>query len=126
MYTYGAGLCWASFNILLDIPESGLNRDVLAWLRWLVNEYKPARSKLRALSWALPLVDAADCTDTQFSSVITHPVDTRPWGYPLHDGSIRYDNGIFRAHDGKLKHDGKATYTAWQHQAFGKEGVASK
>ena len=118
LFGYGAGLCWAQFNVRLDIPESGLNAEVMTWLRWLVNEYKPARSKLRALSWALPLEDSADCTDAQFLRAATHPVDRKPWGFPLHDGAIRYDNGEFRVHNGKLAHDGKAHYSPWQPSGY--------
>lgn len=115
--TYNAGLCWAQFDVrLVEIPEQGLNADILAWFRWLVNEYKPARSILRAMSWRTSLEDETAFTDTDGIRLAVRPeyADARPWGFPLHDGSIRYDNGLFRRHDGRLLHDGSAPHTRWE------------
>ncbi len=119
--TYNDGLCWAQFDVnLVEIPETGLDADVLAWFRWLVNEYKPARSILRALSWKTTIADetalAGDATasdETSLTAVLPCE-DVRLWGYPLYDGSISHDNGIFRACDGRLIHDGSARYTRWE------------
>lgn len=115
--TYNDGLCWAQFDVkLVEIPEQGLNADILAWFRWLVNEYKPARSILRAMSWKTNLEDETAFTegDGVWLAVKPEYEDRRKWGFPLHDGSIRYDNGLFRAHDGRLFHDGANTYTRWE------------
>ena len=100
--TYNDGLCWAQFDVkLVEIPEQGLNADILAWFRWLVNEYKPARSILRAMSWKTNLEDETAFTegDGVWLAVKPEYEDRRKWGFPLHDGSIRYDNGLFRAHE---------------------------
>ena len=115
--TYNDGLCWAQFDVrLVEVPEQGLNADILAWFRWLVNEYKPARSILRAMSWRTSLEDETAFTDTDGIRLAVMPVyeDARKWGFPLHDGSIRYDNGLFRAHDGRFFHDGANPYTRWE------------
>lgn len=115
--TYNDGLCWAQFDVkLVEIPEQGLNADVLAWFRWLVNEYKPARSILRAMSWKTNLEDETAFTEGDGVWLAVRPEyeDTRKWGFPLHDGSIRYDNGLFRRHNGRLLHDGKHRYTRWE------------
>ena len=115
--TYNAGLCWAQFDVrLVEVPEQGLNADILAWFRWLVNEYKPARSILRAMSWRTSLEDETAFTDTGGTWLAVRPdyTDVRKWGFPLHDGSIHYDNGLFRAHDGRLAYDGGAPHTRWE------------
>ena len=54
-----AALHWAHFAVRLDVPLAGLDQDALDGLLWLVNEYKPARSKLWAVSWQIPFVYAA-------------------------------------------------------------------
>lgn len=113
--TYNAGLCWAQFDVkLVEIPEQGLNGEVLAWFRWLVNEYKPARSILRAMSWRTSLEDETAFTDGTWLAVRPEYEDVRKWGFPLHDGSIRYDNGLFRAHDGRLAYGGGAPHMRWE------------
>ena len=94
--SYNDGLCWAQFDVkLVEIPEQGLNADILAWFRWLVNEYKPARSILRAMSWKTSFEDETAFTEADGVWLAVKPEyeDRRKWGFPLHDGSIRYDNG---------------------------------
>ena len=44
-------------------PGPGSDTEVLAWFRWLVNEYKPARSILRAMSWKTSLEDETAFTE---------------------------------------------------------------
>lgn len=113
--TYNAGLCWAQFDVkCVEIPETGLNRDVLDFLRWLINEYKPARSILRALTWKVTLVDEAAFEEATTFHVIPTYLDLRPWGFPSHNGQIRYDNGISRLHDGKLAYSAKHPHSHWQ------------
>lgn len=118
--TYNDGLCWAQFDVkLVEIPEQGLNADILAWFRWLVNEYKPARSILRAMSWRATITDETefgDFTDDGNAWLVVRPTyeDARKWGFPLHDGSIRYNNGLFRQHDGRLAYSGDAPHTRWE------------
>ena len=115
--TYNDGQCWAQFDVkLVEIPAQGLDTEVLAWFRWLVNEYKPARSILRAMSWKTSLEDETAFTEADGVWLAVRPeyADRRKWGFPLHDGSIRYNNGLFRAHDGRLFHDGKHRYTRWE------------
>ncbi len=111
---YSDGVCWAQFSVRLEFPETGLDQEVMAWCRWLVNEYKPARSKLRALSWKLGLDDSTEGVDLTRLTVHPRYADTRPWGYPLHDGSISYNNGLSRAHDGRLAYNGAAQHTRWE------------
>lgn len=116
--TYNAGLCWAQFDVRLEVPESGLDRDVMDWFRWLVNEYKPARSILRALSWQMRMEDRADFSDEQRLAVVPDYEDSRPWGFPLHDGSIRHDNGLLRVHNGRLAYGGTAVHTPWEPRGY--------
>lgn len=117
--TYNAGKCWAHFDVRLDIPETGLDAEIMAWFRWLVNEYKPARSVLRALSWQMPLADATDVADDMTLAVAPEYVEVRKWGFPLHDGTIRYNNGIRRFHNGQFRHNDGITYASWMPRAGG-------
>lgn len=113
--TYNAGLCWAQFDVkFVEIPESGLNSDIANWFRWLVNEYKPARSILRAMSWGITISDATSASDITWIKVVPEYNDIRPWGFPAHDGSICYNNGIFRLHNGRLSYGGEYPHTRWE------------
>lgn len=113
---YKDGVCWAQFDVRLDIPEVGLDQEIMAWFRWLVNEYKPARSILRALSWKMGIEDSTESTDGTQIAVCPSYGDANRWGSPTHDGSICYNNGLFRAHDGRLAYSGTAPHTRWEPQ----------
>ncbi|MDR2891587.1 MAG: phage tail protein I [Deltaproteobacteria bacterium] len=102
------------FKVELDILNVGLNTEQIKKISAMIDKYKRKSQHLDGISFVLPMVDAADCTDTQLLSVIKRPVDTRAWGYPLHNGSIRYDNGILRTHNRYLFHDGKERYAPWK------------
>ena len=68
------------------------------------------------MSWKTSLEDETAFTEADGVWLAVRPeyADRRKWGFPLHDGSIRYNNGLFRAHDGRLFHDGKHRYTRWE------------
>lgn len=117
--TYRCGETWAQFDVILvEIPEAGLNAEIISWFRWLINEYKPARSILRALSWQTSLEDETDFSDAVKLSARPSFRDVRAWGFPLHDGSINYDNGIRRRHDGRLTYGGGAPHVEWEASGY--------
>lgn len=113
--SYYSGNRWALFDIEIDLGDSaGMDAASRARVRETVNAWKNARSHLRAMSWRSTMEDGTDCTDETRLAVRPEYEDRRKWGFPLHDGSIRYDNGLFRAHDGRLFHDGVNPYTRWE------------
>lgn len=117
--TYRCGSTWAQFDVILvEIPEAGLNAEIIAWFRWLINEYKPARSILRALSWRTSMEDETDFSDEAWISVQPSFRDIRPWGFPRHDGTIRYNNGTRRRHDGRLTYGGTVPHTGWEASGY--------
>lgn len=113
--SYYSGNRWALFDIEIDLGDSaGMDAASRARVRETVNAWKNARSHLRAMSWRSTMEDGTDCTDETRLAVRPEYDDRRKWGFPLHDGSIRYNNGLFRTHDGRLFHDGKHRYTRWE------------
>ena len=113
--SYYSGNRWALFDIEIDLGDSaGMDAASRARVRETVNAWKNARSHLRAMSWRSTMEDGTDCTDETRLAVRPEYDDRHKWGFPLHDGSIRYNNGLFRAHDGRLSHDGKHRYTRWE------------
>lgn len=114
--TYASGNRWAVFDIEIDLGEhAGIDPASRARIRETVNAWKNARSHLRALSWRASLADETRAVDSGVR-LVARPAcaDARPWGYPLHNGFIRYDNGICRAHDGRLHYGGDAPHIRWE------------
>lgn len=113
--TYASGNRWAVFDVEVVLGESaGIDAAGRARIRETVNAWKNARSHLRALSWRTSLEDETAFTDGTWLAVRPEYEDVRKWGFPLHDGSIRYDNGLIRAHNGRLRYGGLAPHTRWE------------
>lgn len=113
--TYASGNRWALFDVEVDLGDGmGISAASIQRLRVAIEAWKNVRSWLRAFSWRASISDDAIITDVP-SLWAVRPVfaDTRPWGFPLYNGEIYYNNGIFRSYDGRLAHDGKAQYKPW-------------
>jgi P2-related tail formation protein len=112
--TYAAGNRWAIFDVEVDLGDDmGISVASVAQLRQVVEVCKNARSHLRALRWKASMTDVSPISDSAEATVRATYADARQWGFPLHNGTICYNNGIFRARDGKLSHDGAAVHSSW-------------
>lgn len=112
---YSAGNRWALFDVEIDLGDGmGISAASVLRLRVAIEAWKNARSHLRAIRWKSSISDEINI-DELLDKLIIRPgfQDIRPWGFPCHDGSIRYDNGDFRAHDGRLDYSGSHSHSVW-------------
>jgi len=112
--SYYSGNRWALFDIEIDLGDSaGMDAASRARVRETVNAWKNARSHLRAMSWRTSAEERADVSGETELAVKPEFPDTFAWGFPTHNGAIRYDNGLRRQYDGALPHDGTALHDRW-------------
>ena len=112
--TYASGNRWAVFDIEINLGESaGIDAAGRASIRETVNAWKNARSHLRALSWRTASEDSLAVSEVPELAVEPDFPDVFAWGFPTHNGAIRYDNGFRRQYDGVLSHDGTAPHDRW-------------
>lgn len=112
--TYASGNRWAVFDIEINLGESaGIDAAGRARIRETVNAWKNARSHLRALSWRTAAEDTLAVSEAPELAVTPAFPDVFAWGFPTHNGAIRYDNGFRRQYDGGLSHDGTARHDRW-------------
>ena len=113
--TYAAGNRWALFDVEIDLGDNmGVSAASVLRLRVAIEAWKNARSHLRAIRWKASISDSLDF-DELLEILTVHATfrDIRPWGFPCYDGSINYDNGIFRNYDGRLNYDGSFPHYFW-------------
>ena len=109
--TYASGNRWAMFDIEINLGESaGIDAAGRARIRETVNAWKNARSHLRALSWRTSAEDSMAVSETPELAARPDFPDVFAWGFPTHNGEIRYNNGFRRQYDGELAHDGTARH----------------
>lgn len=114
--TYAAGNRWALFDVEIDLGDNmGVSAASVLRLRVAIEAWKNARSHLRAIRWKATISDELDF-DELLALLTVHATfsDIRPWGSPCYDGSINYDNGIFRRYDGRLNYDDSFSYYFWE------------
>lgn len=113
---YSAGNRWALFDVEIDLGDGmGISAASVLRLRVAIEAWKNARSHLRVIRWRATISDEINI-DEWLDKLAVHLAfyDIRPWGFPCHDGSIRYDNGNFRLHDGRLDYSGANPHSLWQ------------
>lgn len=112
--TYASGNRWAVFDLEINLGENaGIDAAGRARIRETVNAWKNARSHLRALSWRTTAEDGLAVSEAPELAVTPDFPDVFAWGFPTHNGTIRYDNGFRRQYDGELSHDGTAPHERW-------------
>lgn len=112
--TYASGNRWAVFDLEINLGESaGIDAAGRTHIRDTVNAWKNARSHLRALSWRTSAEDSLAVSEAPELAVTPDFPDVFAWGFPTHNGAIRYDNGFRRQYDGELSHDGTAPHERW-------------
>lgn len=114
--TYAAGNRWALFDVEIDLGDSmGVSAASVLRLRVAIEAWKNARSHLRAIRWKATISDELDF-DELFALLTVNASfrDIRPWGFPCYDGSINYDNGIFRRYNGRLNYDDSFPHYFWE------------
>lgn len=113
--TYASGNRWALFDVEIDLGEDqGISISSVQHLRSVVEDWKNVRSHLRSLRWRATVADDVKISEVSCTRVKSGMYDHAFWGFPLHDGTISYNNGLFRAHDGRLFHDGANQHTRWE------------
>lgn len=113
--TYSSGNRWALFDVEVDLGDGmGVSVASIQRLRAAVEAWKNVRSHLRSLRWRATLEDGVELSDSADTGVQTDMDDLFFWGMPVHNGQIRYDNGLFRAYDGSLAHDGLSFHSPWE------------
>ena len=111
--TYGGGIRWAMFRVLLDLGEDkGVSATRIAQLVALINVWKNARSHLVDIGFRADTSDALDVRD-ELSAAGHHAADdTYPWGR-RYDGTIDHDHGVRHFFGSALVYGGAADHTGW-------------
>lgn len=111
--TYGGGVRWAMFRVLLDLGEDkGVSATRIAQLVELINVWKNARSHLVDIGFRADTADHMDVADELDTLARYVADDVYPWGR-RYDGSTDHSHGVRHLHDGQLAHDGAADYHGW-------------
>lgn len=111
--TYGGGIRWAMFRVLLDLGEDkGVSATRIAQLVALINVWKNVRSHLVDIGFRADTSDAIDVRDEVTTAALYEADDIYPWGR-RYDGSTNHAHGVRHLFDGALDHDGAADHTGW-------------
>lgn len=108
--SYGAGVNWARFRVLLDLGENrGVSLQETALIRDVVTEWKNERSHLDAITFRAVTSDIAIISEAAILKAKDTQTDILPWGL-RYDGSVNHNSGRNLFFDGSDTYNGAVPY----------------
>lgn len=108
--TYG----WAQFRATADVgDDQPISAANTARVVETINEWKPVRSHLVDVQYRASVTETVPSSESTTAAALLEQEDTHLWGRRLYDGSLAYNQGLLRTHEGAFAFNGAATYAGF-------------
>ncbi len=105
---------WAQFRVTADVgDDQPISAANTARVVDTINEWKPVRSHLVDVQYRASVTETVPSSESTTTAALLEQEDTHLLGRRLYDGSLAYNQGLLRTHEGAFAFNGAATYAGF-------------
>jgi len=105
---------WAQFRVAANLSDGRpIDAQGTARLIDAINEWKPVRSHLVDIQYRASAADMAPSSEVATAAAVLVGEDEHRWGRHRYDGSLAYNQGLLRTHEGAFAFGGEADYSGF-------------
>lgn len=102
---------WAQFRVTADAgDDQPISAANTARVVETINEWKPARCHLVDVQYRASVTETVASSDATTTAAQLEQGDQHLWGRRLYDGSLAFNQGLLRTHDGAFAFNGASDY----------------
>jgi len=108
---------WAQFRVTADAgDDQPISAASTARLVETINEWKPVRCHLVDVQYRASVTETASSSEATTVVAELAQDDLHLWGHRLYDGSLSFNQGLLRTHEGAFAFNGAADYAGFTAQ----------
>ena len=105
---------WAQFRVTADVGDNQpINDENTKQVAETINEWKPVRCHLVDVQYRASVTETVSSSEATTVAAELTQEDSHLWGRRLYDGSLSFNQGLLRTHEGAFAFSGVSNYSGF-------------